>query len=93
MVNSKRIFYKNEQIILREEFDDWALLFNPDTGKVFGVNQVAAAIWKLIDGTRTLEDISAEIKLLCPDAPDAIHDDIEEFLSKTEEIGFTRVKE
>ena len=80
MANSKLIFYKNEQIILREEFDDWALLFNPDTGKVFGVNPVAVAIWKLIDGARTLDDISAEIKSLCPDAPDTVHDDVEEFL-------------
>jgi hypothetical protein len=22
----------NPEIVLREEFDDWALLFNPDTG-------------------------------------------------------------
>ena len=27
----------NPVISLREEFDDWALLFNPDTGRVVGL--------------------------------------------------------
>ena len=28
----------NPLIVLREEFDDWAILFDPDTGDAFGLN-------------------------------------------------------
>ena len=27
----------NPLIVLREEFDDWAILFDPDTGNAFGL--------------------------------------------------------
>ena len=28
----------NSLVVLREEFDDWAVLFDPDTGSGFGIN-------------------------------------------------------
>ena len=35
----------NPLIVLREEFDDWAVLFNPDTGAAAGINSMGVAIW------------------------------------------------
>jgi hypothetical protein len=40
----------NPLIVLREEFDDWAILFDPDTGNAFGLNPTGVFIWKLLDG-------------------------------------------
>lgn len=34
----------NPLIVLREEFDDWAILFDPGTGDAFGLNPVAVFI-------------------------------------------------
>jgi hypothetical protein len=44
----------NPTVVLREEFDDWAILFNPDTAEAVGTNPVGVAVWKLMDGRRNL---------------------------------------
>ena len=36
----------NPLIVLREEFDDWAILFDPDSGDAFGLNPIGVHIWK-----------------------------------------------
>ena len=67
----------NPGVVLREEFDDWAVLFNPDTGNAVGVNPTGVAIWKLLDGRRTVAEIAAalpeHISEVPPDAlPEAL---------------------
>lgn len=44
-------------VVLREEFDDWAVLYNPDTGDAMGVNPTGVILWKAMDGRRTLADL------------------------------------
>lgn len=48
----------NPMLVLREEFDDWAVLFDPDTGKAFGLNPASVFIWKKLDGKHSPEEIS-----------------------------------
>ena len=31
----------NPMVVLREEFDDWALLFDPDTNDIFTIDPVS----------------------------------------------------
>ncbi len=45
----------NPWVMLREEFDDWAVLFDPDTGHGFGLNPTGVLVWKLLDGEHTVE--------------------------------------
>ena len=52
----------NPIVVLREEFDDWAVLFNPDTADAVGTNPVGVAVWKRMDGKRSLKEIVLEIK-------------------------------
>ncbi|RPJ86136.1 MAG: PqqD family peptide modification chaperone, partial [Acidobacteria bacterium] len=52
----------NPIVVLREEFDDWAVLFNPDTAEAVGTNPVGVAVWKRMDGKRSIEDIASEIR-------------------------------
>jgi SynChlorMet cassette protein ScmD len=47
----------NPLIILREEFDDWAILFDPDTGNAFGLSPTGVYLWKLLDGEHTIDDM------------------------------------
>jgi SynChlorMet cassette protein ScmD len=47
----------NPSIVLREEFEDRAILYNPDSGDTFGLNPVSLLIWKCLDGHHGLEDI------------------------------------
>ena len=50
----------NPIIVLREEFDDWAVLFNPETADAVGTNPVGVAVWKQMDGQRSIEDDRGE---------------------------------
>ena len=59
----------NPLVVLREEFDDWAILFDPDTGKGYAVDPVAVFIWKRLDGGHTAEEIVAQLRKECDDVP------------------------
>jgi hypothetical protein len=62
----------NPIVVLREEFDDWAVLFNPDTAYAAG----------------TIEDIAAKVKNSFKDTPDAAFQEIAAFLNMLAENGF-----
>jgi SynChlorMet cassette protein ScmD len=47
----------NPFVVLREEFDDWAVLFNPDSGHGFGLNPTGVYLWKMFDGKHTTEEM------------------------------------
>lgn len=51
-----------------EELDDEILLYRPSTHKAIHLNETAAAIWKLCDGTRTVKDL---VDCLLPEFPSA----------------------
>ena len=78
----------NPIVVLREEFDDWAVLFNPDTANAVGTNPVGAAVWKLMDGKRSIEDIVSKIKNSFEDTPDASFKEIVAFVNTLAENGF-----
>ena len=78
----------NPIVMLREEFDDWAVLYNPDTADAVGINPVGVAVWKMMNGKRSLEQIVAEIGNSFVEVPDAARDEIVIFVSTLAENGF-----
>ena len=78
----------NPIVVLREEFDDWAVLFNPDTADAVGTNPVGVAVWKLMDGKRSIEDIVSKIRNSFEDTPDAVFKEIAAFVNRLAENGF-----
>ncbi len=78
----------NPIVVLREEFDDWAVLFNPDTAYAAGTNPVGVAVWKLLDGRRSIEDIVARIKSSFEDTPEAAGKEIAAFVDNLAANGF-----
>ena len=77
----------NPLIVLREEFDDWAILFDPDTGNAFGLNPTGVFIWKHLDGKQSVEEI---VKSLCEEAEDVPEDAGEharQFIASLEKQG------
>jgi len=60
----------NPLAILRDDFDDWYVLFDPDLDTGFGLNAVGAFIWKRLDGQNTIQDIMAELRISCGSLPD-----------------------
>lgn len=78
----------NPSIVCREEFDDWALLFDPGTGEAYGMNPVSVFIWKRLDGKHTEADILRELKEQCEDVPTTADADITRFIKELVERGF-----
>jgi len=75
-------------VVLRTEFDDWAVLFNADTADAVGTNPVGVAVWNLLDGKRTVEEIAQKIKRTFEDAPDAVVKEVVAFVDKLAAYGF-----
>ncbi len=74
-------------VVLREEFDDWAVLFNCDTGHGFGLNPIGVLIWKLLDGDHTMEDILFELREKIEGVPADTEEHINEFVTALAEQG------
>jgi SynChlorMet cassette protein ScmD len=86
MANGKKPV-ANPLVVLREEFDDWAILFEPDTGNAFGLNPVGVFIWKRLDGKHTMEDILKELRDNAEDVPEEGGDHLKEFVKELVEQG------
>jgi len=78
----------NPLVVLREEFDDWAVLFNPDTARAVGVNPIGVSVWKLLDGRRTVDQIVREIDRQYDSVPECAPDDIGGFIDQLATGGF-----
>jgi len=85
MANDKPV--ANPLIVLRIEFDDWAILFDPDTGDGFTINPVGVFIWKKLDGTNTIADIIEGLKEECEELPEDVEKDCNEFIEELVKRG------
>jgi SynChlorMet cassette protein ScmD len=77
----------NPLIVLREEFDDWAVLFDPDSGDGFGLNPVGVFIWKRLDGHHGVKEILRDLRESCDDVPKEAQDHLQEFIQDLVQRG------
>ena len=70
----------NPMVVFREEFDDWAVLFDPDTGEAYGLNPISAFIWKQLNGRNTFSDILKHLRTNCEHVPDDAESHMKEFI-------------
>ncbi len=87
-MKEKDVPIANPLLVLREEFDDWAILFDPDTGDGFGLSPVSVFIWKCLDGKHTTQDILKELKKNCEDMPENAEQEIKDFVEGLIEKGY-----
>ena len=78
----------NPVAVLREEFDDWAVLFNPDTAEAVGVNPVGVAIWKLMDGRLSIQQIASSIAEQFDQTPPTVLDEVRRYVEELASRGF-----
>jgi hypothetical protein len=86
---SKIISYQSNPVIsFKNEGDEGAVLYNPDSDKVVIINAVGTAIWQFIDQPRTADEIVAMLAENFSDV-DAVkaHEDLKQFIGGFEE-GF-----
>ena len=77
----------NPLVVFREEFDDWAVLFDPDSGNGYGLNPVSVFVWKRLDGKHTVQDILTQLQENCEAVPDEAEDHINQFVQDVVDKG------
>ncbi len=77
----------NPLVVLREEFDDWAVLFDPDSGTAFGLNPMGVFIWKCLDGHHTMENIVKQLRESCEKVPEEAPGDLKDFIQDLVDQG------
>jgi SynChlorMet cassette protein ScmD len=75
-------------IRLREESDNWALLFDPDTGNHRVINPVGVFVWKLLDGNHNLEGIVKEVGDFYNNVPKDVEQHVTKFIEVLVEKGY-----
>jgi SynChlorMet cassette protein ScmD len=84
----------NPMVVYREEFDDWAVLFDPDSNETYGLDPVSSYIWKKLDGKHSLEEILSELDKECEGGiPEDAPKHIEEFIADMKNRGLIGYKE
>lgn len=73
---------KNTANFVETEIDDEAVLMNIATGDFFSLSGTALAIWKLIDGQRTVPAIAAELAAVFAAPQDEVMRDVEAFVAE-----------
>jgi SynChlorMet cassette protein ScmD len=71
----------NPVVVLREEFDDWAVVFDPDTGNAFGLSPTGVYLWKHLDGKHTIDDLLEDIRHHADSVPEDVRDHIGAFVN------------
>lgn len=72
----------NPYVVLREEFDDWAVLFNPDDDCGFGLSPAGVYVWKLLDGRHSIDDVFEEIRKHAVGVPEGAREHIRAFVEE-----------
>jgi SynChlorMet cassette protein ScmD len=78
----------NPVVVLREEFDDWAVLFNPDTARAVGLNPIGVELWKHLDGKHSAQDLLALVQQNYSGVPANALEDIQQFTQALAQGGF-----
>ncbi len=77
---------QNEGYML-EELDGELLLYHLDQTKTVYLNNSAAVVWHLCNGTNTVADIIALLTVHFPESTDAIPADVEQTLQSLQDAG------
>jgi hypothetical protein len=87
-------YLRNPDVVLREEDEDGALLFNPDTNQVRVLNATAVFLWHLCDGMKGVPDMAAALKAQFEGVPEKeAEDHVKSFMDDMTANGFIGVAE
>ncbi len=79
----------NPDIVCREEFDGTGCLFNPEDGKVFGLNATSLFLWRQFESGASAEDALTALRSACAKPlPESAAADIAAFVTDLVARGF-----
>ena len=78
----------NPTIVLREEFENQAFLYDPDTGDTYPLNPVGTFVWKSLDSRHTIGQIVDKLKGKFDQVSSLVTEDLKAFLNDLKDRGF-----
>ena len=78
----------NPDIVMREEFDHWGVVFNPDNGEVFALNPTSVLIWLGLAEGLDKTAILTRMRERCESVPDTAAADLDEFIAALVDKGY-----
>lgn len=78
------------RIRLREESDNWVILFDPDTGSGRVLNPVGVFVWNLLDGRHSVQEIVGRIREHYNSVPEEVDAQVTQFIEILEKKGFVQ---
>ncbi|MEA3455134.1 MAG: PqqD family peptide modification chaperone [Campylobacterota bacterium] len=81
-------WYISQNLVLREESDDWGVLFDPDTGNSVALNPVAISIFKVMRQTQNMNSIISAIHEEYEEIPETLSQDIVDLIDTLAQDGF-----
>jgi hypothetical protein len=90
----KEQYMRNPDVVVKEEDEDGALVFNPDTDQIRVLNPTGFHIWKLCDGSRDLSGITSAVQESFDQVPeDGVTDQVKAFVDDMVDAGFIGIVE
>ena len=84
-------YLRNPDVVLREEDQSGALLFNPDTNQVLVVNGTGLFLWRMSDGTRSADELVEAVREGFEAVEEAVASQVKGFLDEMAAGGFLGV--
>ncbi len=76
----------NPVVSFRDEGDEGAVLYNPDTDQCVALNFVGSAIWRYLEKPRTLDEIISMLsETFSGVKPEKVRNDLKQFINDFEE--------
>lgn len=92
MIDAKTRIRRNTDVAAHElGGTEGGVLLHLKSGQYHGVDTIGWAIWSLLDGSRSIADLAAELRPRFPDAPDQLADDVTSFLQDLLERDLVQV--
>lgn len=78
---------RNPDVVIGDVGDGESVLLDVESGRYFGLNRTAAAIWELLDEAKTLDELVAALCATHDVSPEDCRRDVEELLALLRERG------
>jgi len=88
-VNQPAKYMTNPDVVLREEDEDGALIYNPDTDRIKVINPTGLFIWQQCDGSKDLAGLIFAVQESYDEVPeDEVSEQVEKFIDDMVNTGF-----
>ena len=86
MIGPESKIRRNPQVVARELADgEGGVLLHLDSGQYHGINAIGLAIWELLDGEPTVEQVVDAVRARVANPPPQLESDVVGFLTSVQE--------